>query len=146
MPDRVVAGRHGAAAARIAAFVGAAVYAGVLAVTKPFTTPANVVTAIGLAAGVAAVIFWMTGGRATRPTDDLAVVKTGAVESGGSGTVVPWWILLAVGAGWELFCYFGAPRSAHPTLSAMYDIATRWDAVKAAIVLAWLGLGWEMLS
>jgi len=126
--------------------VGAAAYAGALAVTKPFTTPANVVTALGLAVGVGAVVFWMTGDRATRPFEPQTTVEMPAAEGGVGGTVLPWWILLAVGAGWELFCYFGAPRSAHPTLSAMYDFAARWDAVKAVIVLAWLALGWEMLS
>lgn len=138
--------RPGATAARIAAFVGAAAYAGVLATTKPFTMPADVVTALGVAVGVGAVIFWMTGGRIARSTQDRAAVEMVAGEGGESGTVMPWWILFAVGAGWELFCYFGAPRSAHPTLSALYDIAARWDAAKAVMVLAWLALGWALLS
>ncbi len=122
----------------MALVVGALAYAGLLASTTPFTTEADAVTAVALAAAAAALLVGLTRSR-TLPAG-------AATESPGFGPALPWLVLLAVATGWELYCFFGGPRPAHPTLSTVYDLAARWPAAKAVIVLAWLALGWELLG
>ncbi len=125
--------------------MAALVYAVLLAATRPFTAPADALTAVGLAAGV--------GGLVVR----LAMDVTGGHRSGGTGSGaarppdrhlgswLPWVVLVAVATGWELSCYFGGPRTAHPTLSSIYDLAAGYRWLKAVIVVAWLALGWELV-
>ncbi len=51
--------------------------------------------------------------------------------------------LLAV----ELFTYFAGwsgNRHDFPTVSSLYDTAARSQAVKAAVVFAWMTLGWTL--
>jgi ABC-type dipeptide/oligopeptide/nickel transport system permease subunit len=129
-------------AARVGILVVAAAYAGILATTRPFTVPADVVTSLGLAVGAGALVFGLTVGRAAgaagaRPAEVIEAGTTG-------GTAIPWVVLVVVVVGWELYCFFGGPRPAHPTLSSVYDIVARWQAAKAVVVLAWLALGWEL--
>jgi hypothetical protein len=114
-------------------------YALALASTRPFTAPADALTAVGLAAGVVAL--------SARLIADRRAIH--GVAPAGPGRAVrawlPWVGLLAAVAGWELYCYVGGPRPAHPTLSSLYDLAARYRLLKAAIVLAWLALGWELV-
>jgi hypothetical protein len=113
-------------------------YALALASTRPFTAPADALTAVGLAAGVVGLMVRLVGdSRATRGDDSAPPTEL--------GSWLPWVGLLAVVVGWELYCYFGGPRPAHPTLSSLYDLAARYRLLKAAIVLAWLALGWELV-
>ncbi len=123
----------------MALVAGALAYAGLLASTTPFTPEADAVTAVALAAAAAVLLVRLTRSR-TLPAGAAAVD-----ESPEGASALPWVVLLAVVAGWELYCFFGGPRPAHPTLSTVYDLAARWPAAKAAIVLAWLALGWELL-
>lgn len=120
---------------RVAAAAAAVAYAVLLAMTKPFTVAADVVTAVGLAAGAAALgVRLASEGRGE-----------GGLEGSPGGTATPWLVLLTVAVGWELYCFFGGPRPAHPTLSTIYDLVARWPAAKAVVVLAWLALGWELV-
>jgi hypothetical protein len=123
---------------RAAVAAAAIAYAGLLASTSPFTTGADALTALAL--GAAAVVLAV---RLSRRSVQMAPAAIG--ESTGLVSALPWIVLLAVMIGWELFSFFGGPRPAHPTLSTVYDLVSRWPAVKAAIVLAWLVLGWELL-
>ncbi|MGO9457886.1 MAG: hypothetical protein ACLP62_12720 [Acidimicrobiales bacterium] len=123
----------------MALVAGAVAYAGLLASTTPFTLEADAVTAVALAAAVAVLLVRLTRGR-TLPAGAAA-----ADVSPGGASALPWVVLVAVVAVWELYCFFGGPRPAHPTLSTVYDLAARWPAAKAVVVLAWLALGWELL-
>ena len=125
------------------AAAAALAYALLLASTRPFTAPADALTAVGLAAGVAALTTRLVVARRGTTT-------VGGAESPHSGERVgrswlPWAVLVALVTGWELYCYFGGPRAAHPTLSSLYDLAARYRWLKAVIVLAWLALGWELV-
>jgi len=129
-------------AARTTALIGAAAYAGLLATTRPFTLPADLVTAAALVVAAAAMATRLLSGRPAP-----AVPQGGAQgdEAAGATTVLPWVVLAGAVLAWELFCYFGAPRSAHPTISSIYDALARWRAAKAAVVLAWVALGWALV-
>jgi hypothetical protein len=117
----------------------AVAYAAVLATTTPFTAAADALTAAALAAAAVVLVVGLATPRTT---------ASGATETGETvrGSALGWVVLLAVAAAWELYCFFGGPRPAHPTLSTLYDLAARWPAVKAVLVLAWLALGWELLQ
>lgn len=60
------------------------------------------------------------------------------------------WALWAgpVGAviGWELFCYFSLPRSAHPTISSMVDLLDANPVGRGIAFVAWLTLGWYLVT
>lgn len=137
----------------MAGLVGAAAYAGLLATTRPFTLQADGVTAAALVVGAVAYVARVAG-RGTRDTVDGG---TGG-EAGTSGPAIgpgpmaaqwrpyaPWILVAGAVVAWELYCFFGGARPAHPTLSSIYDIAARSQAIKAAVVLAWLGLGWALV-
>lgn len=123
----------------MAVAVAAVAYAVLLATTRPFTVAADVVTALGLAAGAAALGVRLASERR------VAASAEGTLEGSPGGTAIPWLVLLTVAVGWELYCFFGGPRPAHPTLSTIYDLVARWPAAKAVVVLAWVALGWELV-
>jgi hypothetical protein len=103
------------------------------AVTTPFTSGAEAVTAVALGlVTIEVALRWRRPG--------LARAGDGAP----AGHRARWWPWLALGAAlvaWELVCFFLGPRVDHPTVSSLYDSATRWRAVKAALFLGWLSLG-----
>jgi hypothetical protein len=129
---------HRVRATRVALVAVAAAYAWLLATTDPFTVEANVVIVVGLAAGALALTVRLARGR------PLPAAAGRSVENPQRSTI-PWLALVAVVLACELYCFFGGPRPAHPTLSTLYDLAARWPAVKALVVLAWLALGWELV-
>jgi hypothetical protein len=108
------------------AAVGLAIAAGR---TVAFTTAADVVTALGLAAFVTVLALqWPRAGRRT-------------VE----GRVWPWVVTVVVVVGWELETYLASgTRAAHPTLSSMADAVERYWGLKALMFFAWLLLGWGL--
>jgi hypothetical protein len=130
--DRSSGRRPVLTAARVAGLVGAAAYAGLLASTRPFTVEADVVTAVALVAAASAVVVRLAGDR--------------SVPDGiGWRPYLPWLVMAAAVVAWELACFFGGARPSHPTLSSIYDIVARSEAAKAAVVLAWVGLGWALV-
>ena len=99
--------------------------------TTPFTGPADAVSAIGI--GALAVVVAL---RWRRPV--LSGAGVPAEER------APWWPWLAVTlaiVAWELVSFSLGPRIDHPTVSSLYDSATRWRAVKGLFFFAWLALG-----
>lgn len=129
--------------------VSAAAYAGLVATTTPFTAEADLVVACGVAAGGVALVFRLAGRLPSfgRPAGAVTPGDPGRPgdDSPTRGGAAPWVLLLLAVVGWELFCYFGSPRSAHPTISSIYDALARVKAAKAAVALAWLALGWRLL-
>ena len=124
----------------VLALAAALAYALALASTRPFTAPADALTAVGLAAGAVGLAARLVADSRVTKGDGSAPPPEWAV-----GSWLPWVGLVAAVAGWELYCYFGGPRPAHPTLSSLYDLAAPYRLLKAAIVLAWLALGWELV-
>jgi hypothetical protein len=126
-----------------AALVVTAAYAWWVAGTTPFTVGADVATAIPLGVLVAlALVQWRAsrrGGQSLRALRRLD--RPGRV----TGAIWPLPAVLAAALGFELYNLFSAPRSAHPTVSSLYDAASGTHAWKALFVLAWLALGWDLL-
>ena len=118
--------------------VGGAAYAWLAAGTRPFTTGADVVTALPLVALVVVVVVQLLTGRPAR----MVGARDDRSPAGGA---VPWLLLIAAAVAWELAALFGSPRSAHPTVSSIYDSVARWQAAKAAILFGWLALGWYLV-
>ena len=111
-------------------------YALAAATTKPFTTAADVLTAVPIAALAAAVVVcWPL-----RPVRGRGEGTRWPLP-GGRG-LVPWLVLAAAVVAWELVEYL-APggRAAHPTLSSMADAVDRHTVAKAIVFAAWLWLG-----
>ena len=124
--------RRATTAAGVTVAVGLSAWA---AVTAPFTAGADAVTAVAIGlVTIEVAAHW----RRPAPVPDLRDRARGAA-------IGPrWWPWLALGAAlvaWELVCFFLGPRVDHPTVSSLYDSATRWRAVKAACFLGWLCLG-----
>ncbi len=115
----------------------AALYSWFAALTTPFTSTANLMTGIPLIVALALAV--------------LFAYRAGSQPRGGAGTeptrrgLWPWWSIVGLIVAWELFCYFELPRYAHPTISSLYDRASRVHPVKAALFLGWLALGWAIV-
>lgn len=121
--------------------------------TQPFTVPSDVVTAIPLAAMVAAQTVVglrlrrdRRAGRAAGGVADTADAPIVTARGARMRGLVPWIVLTVVVAGFELSTYFELPRKAHPTLSYLSGEATASPAGKAVFFLAWLALGWLFLE
>ena len=104
----------------------AGAYAWYAAGARPFTGGALVV--VGVAAG-AAVLAGLSGRRGPDPA------------AGDVGRAVPWAILGALLAGWELAAYLQHPRADHPTLSSLAGDVLDWRPAKALALLAWMAVG-----
>lgn len=111
-------------------------YAAAVAATTPFTTTANLLVAIPLAVlAVAVIICWpaKTGPRDIARTD--------------GHPFRPWVLLVIVGSIWELWNYVApGSRSEHPTFSSMVDATDRYRILKTLVVLAWLAIGWMIVT
>ncbi len=108
---------------------GLAAWAGT---TTPFTAGADAASATGIALVAAGVAL----GWRTQPALGAPGVAGWTDERRW-----PWLALVGLVVAWELVSFLGSPRVTHPTISSLYDAAARFEAVKAACFLAWLGLG-----
>jgi hypothetical protein len=133
--------------------VGASlIYSWLAAATTPFTTSADVFTAIPIAAiAVLALLRWrvlatpggpVTGGGSNTVCDSVDERE----KSGHGGGWWAWGVLIGVFVGWELFALFSGPRTAHPTASSIFNLLTRWHAAKAVAFFLWLGLGGYLVN
>jgi hypothetical protein len=116
----------------------AALYSWFAALSTPFTSRANVMTALPLIVALLATVLF---GHVLRPrgtSERLASRPTGR-------RLWPWWAGLGVVGAWELFCYFELPRFEHPTFSSLYDSASRSQPLKAVLFFGWLALGWAIV-
>jgi hypothetical protein len=139
----LTAGKQGAAeppSARLArvatAILIGAIYSWAVSATRPFTTAANVTVAIGFV-----IIGVVMAGCLRRRA------RSGQAARVGSGRGWAWAVTIGVLAVVELSSYFagfGASRSTFPTLSYLYDEASRDQAVKALFVFLWMAMGWGL--
>ena len=118
---------------RVASIVVLAGYALWLAATTPFSSPANILTAIAIVAVVVmAIIRWPA-----RPT------RVMIPEERPRHPYLGWVALVGLIVAWELVMYLvRGNRSSHPTLSSMADAFDRYNyGLKAVACFAWLWLG-----
>jgi hypothetical protein len=99
----------------------------------PFSAAA---TATVVVAGIAAV----TVGAALRPgradASRGAAAPTGRRESDRSA--MPWAVLTAIAAAWQLAAYLQHPRDDHPTISSLANAALGTQPARTAAFVAWL--------
>jgi len=128
----------------VAGAVACLAYAVLVSLTHPFTWAADVAVAVPLAV-VAAV---------TIRGDLRAGRSRGERSEGGDGQRgrrlgrrwPVWMAPVLVVAGWELYCLVSLPRVEHPTLSSLIDLLDATRPGKTVGVVAWLGLGWFLVS
>lgn len=114
----------------IAAGVAAtSAYCWVAAGLRPFTAPME--AAVGAAIGLMAVVAVV--GRRRPPVAAQA----------GPGSL-GWAVLAAVLAAWELRSYVSSPRRDNPTLSSLAGTLLDSHPGRAALIGAWLVLGWAL--
>jgi hypothetical protein len=106
-------------------------YAVGAATTTPFSTAANMMTAVPIVALVAlAVARWPL-----RPRPEQRPTVAGHPYRA-------WLVLLALVVAMELFEYVArGSRATHPTLSSMADAVDRYRALKVVLFFGWLWLG-----
>lgn len=115
------------------AVVAGAGYSYLAAGTTPFTTDADVVTAVPFAVVGAVLVVGLRRRQGAAPA---------------AARLWPWVAALGAVAAWELVTYaagFPFGRHAFPTLSSLYDQAVRVRATKALCFAAWLALGFGLV-
>ncbi len=121
--------RHLAVIAGVTVAAGLAAWA---ALTEPFTAGAEAVTGLGLFLIAAAMALrWRRA-----PAGPWPVAPAAPLERWW-----PWVAFATVVVAWELVSFFLGPRVDHPTVSSLYDSATRSRAVRGACFFLWLWLG-----
>jgi hypothetical protein len=107
--------------------------------TKPFTVSADLVTAVPLAAMLAAQIVLYL-----RPENPADPPPHHRGRRGAAGYLA-WILLFACIAAFEISTYLESPRSAHPTFSSLSDELSSHRLGKPILFVAWLALGWLFL-
>jgi hypothetical protein len=116
-----------------------------------------VIVAIGVYVWVAAGLHPFTLGEEIMVAIPAVIVLVGAswpIRRTGTGdaarasrvSIAVWLLLVGLAVGWELYAYFSSPRDAHPTLSVIADEIMSVHAGRALLFLAWLALGWVLIS
>lgn len=116
----------------VAAITGSALW---LAATKPFSSPANILTGVAIVVvAVLAIIRWPA-----HPVRGAVLAE----EELPRHPYLGWALLLGLIVAWELVEYLvRGSRSVHPTLSSMSDAFDRYNYfLKAVACFAWLWLG-----
>lgn len=112
------------------------------AFTTPFTWPADEVVIAGFALVLA---LWAARAIWPRP----APIEVPADPSAQSARYGWHWapLLAVVGAsvGWELYCLFSEPRSAHPTFSSIGDLINATHVGHGITFGLWLFFGWFLV-
>jgi hypothetical protein len=107
-------------------------FALLVANTRPFTSGADAVTAIALAAMAIGIGF-----RWPLHTTDLRPLRPARGHP-----LLPWLLLFAAAAVWEAYEYVApGARSIHPTFSSIETAADRYYSLKVLVVLGWVALG-----
>jgi hypothetical protein len=117
--------------------------------TDPFTTGADVITALPLGVALVAFVVRTTALRRAPVTSHLPR----RTDDPPAGTPVPfawgvacWVVMAALVVGWELFNYANSPRAAHPTVSSLLDAVDSSHVGKSITFFLWLLLGWYLIA
>lgn len=108
---------------------GSVALAAAITETRPFTTPADLFTALGLA--------YLAIGAGRSLTNPVAPIG-GPVATGAATRWWPWLALAAVVIAFEVVSFVLSPRVDHPTLSSLYDSAITWHALKGIAFFGWM--------
>jgi hypothetical protein len=128
-------GDHRPSARAVAAAALVAVYGWWAVGLAPFSWEATVaVVGAGVATAVWAARRRRRAGPWSRPRPRGAV---GTDETRGVGRV-PWVLLAAAAAVWQLAAYVQHPRDDHPTLSSLTNAALESHAARTAAFVVWL--------
>jgi hypothetical protein len=101
---------------------------------RTFTRPAEVATAIPIAAVAMTMAVWHRGRYPKHPAEQPR------------RWLLAWGALLVVLIVWELYELMGTPRYDYPTLSSIVDgMFRRSRLFHAAMFAGWLGLGWRFV-
>jgi hypothetical protein len=119
-------GDHRPSARAVAAVAPVAVYGWWAVGLAPFSWEATLAV---VGAGVATAVWaaWQKRRAGAR----------GADEAQGAG-LVPWALLAAAAAAWQLAAYVQHPRDDHPTLSSLINAALDSHAARTAAFVVWL--------
>jgi hypothetical protein len=123
------------------------VAAAAVSVTRPFTWPSEVAVSIGLAGmlAIVALQWWSSPPPAALARQNVPPPFDPDGRRWGLRWA-PWVVVLVAAAGWELYCYLSAPRSAHPTLSVVLNSIDATHVGHGASFIAWLVLGWYLVT
>jgi hypothetical protein len=137
------------------------------AFTRPFTLPADTVTALPCVVGALAVVVGFRRHGAglgvarskearseARSEDRSEDPRSGQLLTGPSdhprwaaaGTWALPVLVVVLVVGWELVSLAGSPRIEHPTLSSVIDIVTGSRPGKGLAFALWLVAGWWLIS
>jgi hypothetical protein len=105
----------------------------------PFTSGANLVTALALFVGLVAQVVCRFVDRARRKSGNS--VLAAAPSDRGWRIQISWIVLAMAFTAFEFLQYLSEPRRAHPTFSSLSDELTSSQAGRAVLFLAWLALG-----
>jgi len=119
-------------------------YAVLVALTHPFTWVADVATAVPVAVVAAVTIRSDLRAGRSRGARPEGVDGRRGRRLGRRWRV--WMAPILVVTGWELYCLVSLPRVEHPTLSSLIDLLDATRPGKTVAVVAWLGLGWFLVS
>jgi len=112
--------------------------------TTAFTTGSEVVTAMAIAAFVAASLVVTRrrpiAGRAPEPAGGERTELAKRAPSPGRGVLI-WVVAAGVAIAFELSNYFLSPRYAHPTVSYFLSSAAGHQWSRGILFAAWLTLG-----
>lgn len=113
--------------------------------TTPFSTSSDVAAGVPIVLlALAEIVVWVRG-RAAGASDGAGSGTGRLIGAGGARW--PWLVAVLAVVGWELENYLAAgSRAAHPTFSSMADAVDRYWLLKALVFLAWLALGWWIVT
>jgi hypothetical protein len=132
---------------RVLGVIVAIAYSLLAARTTPFSTSSDVAAGVPIVLlALAEIVVWVRGrGRGRGGAAGAGAGTNRLIAAGG-----PWWPWLVAAiavVGWELENYLAAgSRAAHPTFSSMADAVDRYWLLKALVFLAWLVLGWWIVT
>lgn len=118
--------------------IGAVLLSWWAARSAPFSSSAELVTALALASMASVAVA-----RARRPS--VVAIPNSAVDAASSQRWWPWLALGVALVAWELICFALAPRADHPTISSLYDAAATVHALRGLCFFGWLCLGAALL-
>lgn len=132
-------GRRRDLAIRIAGVAGVLALSAALALTRPFTLTAGLVT---VAAFVPVVLRGWKTAAARHAESGRAPRHRGPTIRSLAG----WIAAVSLVVAYELWMLLSHPRAAYPTVSSLYDEISAHAAPKAVVALAWLALGLALAS
>jgi hypothetical protein len=124
--------------AQVALAVGIALYCWFAAGIRPFTVPMEVAVALPEVLVARSALTPLARRRSSSPTPGEAAVNWRAAA--------PWVTLAVLLAFWEVAAFVASPRQEHPTLSSMAGWILGTHPGRAALMSAWLLLGWALFA